>query len=122
VGPIAEILKRVPAKTLMQLYKIASFLDADQFLMLVAHSRGKLRKGGIPDMQAAAKVVLQVRSIRYSDVVMYRGGVIGVVNSSIHLDAITLVMDSLYFYVFLLWNGNLLWVAGSGLLQGRRGP
>ncbi len=89
VAPIAEILKRVPAKTLMQvrlsschpacwvaesareaevsihvltqLYKIAGFGgSADQFLMHVAHARGKLRKGGTPDLPSAAKVVLQV--------------------------------------------------------------
>ena len=47
----------------MQLYKIPSFADggADKFLQHVAHARGKLRKGGVPDMPAAAKVVLQVR-------------------------------------------------------------
>jgi hypothetical protein len=44
----------------MQLYKIAAFKEADQFLQLVAHARGKLRKGGTPDMVLAAKVVLQV--------------------------------------------------------------
>jgi len=61
VAPVAEILARVPAKQLMQLYKIAAFQDPDQFLQHVAHARGKLRKGGVPDMPAAAKVVLQVR-------------------------------------------------------------
>lgn len=60
MAPIAEILVRVPAKQLMQLYKIAAFESPDQFLQLVAHARGKLRKGGIPDMPASAKVVLQV--------------------------------------------------------------
>ena len=59
IAPIAEILKRVPSKQLMQLYKISSFKDADQFLQHVAHVRGKLRKGGTPDMQASARVVLQ---------------------------------------------------------------
>ena len=61
VAPISEILKRVPSKQLMQLYKIAVFAGADQFLQHVAHVRGKLRKGGTPDMVSAAKVVLQVR-------------------------------------------------------------
>ena len=63
VSPISEILKRVPAKQLMQLYKIPAFADggADKFLQHVAHARGKLRKGGVPDMVGAAKVVLQVR-------------------------------------------------------------
>lgn len=59
ISPIAEILKRVPTKQLMQLYKVAAFKDADQFLQLVAQVRGKLRKGGTPDMQSSARVVLQ---------------------------------------------------------------
>lgn len=59
VSPIAEILKRVPSKQLMQLYKISAFKGADQFLQQVAQVRGKLRKGGTPDMQASARVVLQ---------------------------------------------------------------
>ncbi|KAG1674431.1 hypothetical protein FOA52_012959 [Chlamydomonas sp. UWO 241] len=59
VAPIAEILKRVPAAKLQALYKIMPFTGADHFLQLVAAARGKLRKGGIPDMVAAAKVTLQ---------------------------------------------------------------
>ncbi len=60
VAPIAEIIKRVPAAKLSELYKIGNFKSADQFLQLVAHARGKLRKGGVPDMISAAKVTLQV--------------------------------------------------------------
>eukprot|EP00195_Chlamydomonas_chlamydogama_P013468 CAMPEP_0202909350 /NCGR_PEP_ID=MMETSP1392-20130828/49079_1 /ASSEMBLY_ACC=CAM_ASM_000868 /TAXON_ID=225041 /ORGANISM="Chlamydomonas chlamydogama, Strain SAG 11-48b" /LENGTH=620 /DNA_ID=CAMNT_0049599071 /DNA_START=76 /DNA_END=1938 /DNA_ORIENTATION=- len=59
VAPIGEILARVPAKSLMQLYKVAAFKGAEEFLQLVAHARGKLRKGGTPDMRAAARLVLQ---------------------------------------------------------------
>lgn len=59
LGPVAEILKRVPAKQLMALYKIGAFKGPDDFLQLVALQRGKLRKGGTPDMPAAARVVLQ---------------------------------------------------------------
>jgi hypothetical protein len=32
---------------------------ADEFLAAVAGARGKLRKGGVPDMRAAARIVLQ---------------------------------------------------------------
>jgi nuclear GTP-binding protein len=33
--------------------------DVDEFLAAVAGARGKLRKGGVPDMRAAARIVLQ---------------------------------------------------------------
>lgn len=59
VSPVAEILKRVPAKTLMGLYKIPAFKDADELLQHVAGARGKLRRGGTPDMRAAARILLQ---------------------------------------------------------------
>ena len=52
----------MPSKQLMQLYKIAVFAGADQFLQHVAHVRGKLRRGGTPDLVSAAKVGLQVRA------------------------------------------------------------
>jgi len=59
VGPISEIMKRVPVKQLMTLYKIPTFKTADELLAAVAGARGKLRKGGVPDMRAAARIVLQ---------------------------------------------------------------
>ncbi|KAJ9530208.1 hypothetical protein QJQ45_023474 [Haematococcus lacustris] len=59
VLPVGEILKRVPAKQLMALYKTPAFKDVDEFLAAVAGSRGKLRKGGVPNMAAAARIVLQ---------------------------------------------------------------
>ncbi|EFJ45692.1 hypothetical protein VOLCADRAFT_42065, partial [Volvox carteri f. nagariensis] len=57
--PVAEILKRVPAKQLMMLYKIQAFSSPDEFLHHIALARGKLRRGGTPDSAAAARVVLQ---------------------------------------------------------------
>ncbi|KXZ51328.1 hypothetical protein GPECTOR_13g815 [Gonium pectorale] len=57
--PVAEILKRVPAKQLMILYKIQSFATPEEFLHLIALARGKLRRGGTPDSVAAARIVLQ---------------------------------------------------------------
>lgn len=44
VAPVAGIIKRVPARQLMTTYKIAAFKDVDQFLQLVATTRGKLKK------------------------------------------------------------------------------
>lgn len=59
VLPVSEIVKRCPAKQLMSIYKIASFSTTDEFLQHIAQHRGKLKKGGTSDLQAAAKIVLQ---------------------------------------------------------------
>ncbi|WIA32487.1 hypothetical protein OEZ86_003306 [Tetradesmus obliquus] len=57
--PVGEIMKRVPSKQLMAVYKIGAFAGVDQFLQLIAAARGKLKKGGIVDVEAAARIVLQ---------------------------------------------------------------
>ncbi|GAB4820326.1 hypothetical protein N2152v2_007372 [Parachlorella kessleri] len=59
VLPVGEIVRRCPARQLMQLYKVPAFQGADQFLQHVAQARGKLKRGGTVDVQAAAKIVLQ---------------------------------------------------------------
>lgn len=59
VLPVAEIVRRCPAKQLMTLYKVPAFTDVDGFLTHVATARGKLRRGGIVDTAAAARIVLQ---------------------------------------------------------------
>jgi nuclear GTP-binding protein len=96
VAPVAEIVRRVPSKRLMALYRVGAFdaavveaeakakkakagggkkkaaaansantipheayvAAADKFLQLVAQARGKLRRGGTPDVGAAARLVL----------------------------------------------------------------
>ncbi|WJX17361.1 Guanine nucleotide-binding protein-like nsn1 [Trifolium repens] len=58
VGPVKEILKLCPARVLVSLYKIPSFDSVDDFLQIVATVRGKLKKGGIVDIDAAARIVL----------------------------------------------------------------
>ncbi|XP_062078866.1 guanine nucleotide-binding protein-like NSN1 [Humulus lupulus] len=58
VSPVKEILKLCPAKLLVTLYKIPSFETVDDFLQKVATVRGKLKKGGIVDIESAARIVL----------------------------------------------------------------
>ncbi|CAK9309971.1 unnamed protein product [Citrullus colocynthis] len=58
VAPVKEILKLCPSKTLVTLYKLSSFDTVDDFLQKVALIRGKLKKGGILDIGAAARIVL----------------------------------------------------------------
>ena len=43
---------------LMMMYNIGSFENVDQFLMLIAKKYGKLKKGGRPNMNQAAKQIL----------------------------------------------------------------
>ncbi|XP_009612778.1 guanine nucleotide-binding protein-like NSN1 [Nicotiana tomentosiformis] len=58
VGPVKEILKLCPARMLVSIYKVPSFESVDDFLQKVATVRGKLKKGGIVDIDAAARIVL----------------------------------------------------------------
>eukprot|EP01025_Chloroclados_australasicus_P052547 TRINITY_DN6129_c0_g2_i1.p2 TRINITY_DN6129_c0_g2~~TRINITY_DN6129_c0_g2_i1.p2 ORF type:complete len:466 (+),score=68.64 TRINITY_DN6129_c0_g2_i1:94-1491(+) len=59
VTPVYKILEKVGKKSLMKMYKVSNFEDADGFLRNVAAVRGKLKKGGTPDVPAAARIVLQ---------------------------------------------------------------
>lgn len=58
VSPVKEILKLCPHEKLISLYKISSFSSVDDFLQKVATIRGKLKKGGVVDPEAAARIVL----------------------------------------------------------------
>jgi|Transcript_217 nuclear GTP-binding protein len=58
IAPVHEITRRCPAEQLMLMYKTGRFVDVDDFLRQVARIQGKLKKGGIPDMKQAARVVL----------------------------------------------------------------
>jgi hypothetical protein len=51
VLPVGEIVRRCPARQLMQLYKVPAYSGAEQFLQHVAQARGKLKKGGTVDVQ-----------------------------------------------------------------------
>jgi nuclear GTP-binding protein len=55
---VKEILKLCPDRLLVTLYKIPSFDSVDDFLQKVATVRGRLKKGGIVDVDAAARIVL----------------------------------------------------------------
>ncbi|CAH8355180.1 unnamed protein product [Eruca vesicaria subsp. sativa] len=58
VSPVKEILKLCSSQMLVTLYKIPSFEAVDDFLYKVATVRGKLKKGGLVDIEAAARIVL----------------------------------------------------------------
>jgi nuclear GTP-binding protein len=58
--PIQAILEKCPAAYLMQLYSIPRFKEGDfmGFLALVARATGKLKKGGVPNVDAAARSII----------------------------------------------------------------
>ncbi|KAG4192432.1 hypothetical protein ERO13_A07G156300v2 [Gossypium hirsutum] len=58
VGPVKDILKLCPERLLVTIYKIPGFQSVDEFLQNVATVRGKLKKGGIVDVEAAARIIL----------------------------------------------------------------
>lgn len=58
IGPVKEILKLCPERMLVTIYKVPAFDSVDDFLQKVAMVRGKLKKGGIVDVDAAARIVL----------------------------------------------------------------
>ncbi|KAJ8358673.1 hypothetical protein SKAU_G00151980 [Synaphobranchus kaupii] len=57
--PVAAILRRCNKNEIMQHYGVPDFHTPLEFLALLARQQGKLRKGGLPDHDKAAKSVLQ---------------------------------------------------------------
>ncbi|KAH6817042.1 GTP-binding family protein [Perilla frutescens var. frutescens] len=58
IGPVMEILKLCPDRVLVTLYKVPAFDSVDDFLQKVATVRGKLKKGGVVDVDATARIIL----------------------------------------------------------------
>lgn len=56
--PVSGILQKVDPIQLMSQYAIPEFVDLQSFLVSIARKRGKLRRGGTPDLESAAKIVL----------------------------------------------------------------
>merc|ERR1712198_76211 len=54
-----QMFARVPRQHLMLHYGVATFSDTAEFLAKLAISSGKLKKGGVPDRNLAARIVLQ---------------------------------------------------------------
>uniref|UniRef100_V9KKD1 Guanine nucleotide-binding protein-like 3 (Nucleolar)-like protein n=1 Tax=Callorhinchus milii TaxID=7868 RepID=V9KKD1_CALMI len=58
IEPVAAILRRCDTRQIREHYGVAEFRDVEQFLCVLAHRQGRLRRGGIPDQDAAARSVL----------------------------------------------------------------
>lgn len=59
VAPVEAILKRCTKQSLMLHYNIPNFSTVAEFLSLLARRFGKLKKGGVVDVEGAAKTILQ---------------------------------------------------------------
>jgi nuclear GTP-binding protein len=59
VAVVSNLVERCNANQLRQVYRVGEFTDTDHFLKVVADKRGKLSKGGLPNVLAAAKSVVQ---------------------------------------------------------------
>jgi len=59
VAPVEAILSRCNKEQIMQKYCVPDYTTTIEFLSSFAKRLGKLKKGGIPDQLAAAKVLLQ---------------------------------------------------------------
>ncbi|KAJ8324590.1 hypothetical protein BDV3_003296 [Batrachochytrium dendrobatidis] len=59
LGPVELIVSRCKKEQLMSLYSVNHFVDATDFLVQLARNRGKLRKGGIPDIKGVSRSVIQ---------------------------------------------------------------
>jgi nuclear GTP-binding protein len=57
-SPVEAILQRCNRLKVMEFYCIPEFADVHEFLAHVARRIGRLKKGGVPDVEAAAKHVL----------------------------------------------------------------
>ncbi|GAA6060299.1 hypothetical protein JCM10212_002940 [Sporobolomyces blumeae] len=58
-GPVEIILQRCQHTHLQMLYNIPFFTDVRSFLLEVARAKGRLRKGGVPDLEGVARSVLR---------------------------------------------------------------
>ncbi|XP_056129064.1 guanine nucleotide-binding protein-like 3-like protein [Lampris incognitus] len=58
IPPVEAILRRCNKAQIMDYYGVPDFHTALEFLALLARRQGKLRKGGLPDSDKAAKSVL----------------------------------------------------------------
>ncbi|KAF7693298.1 guanine nucleotide-binding protein-like 3-like protein [Silurus meridionalis] len=58
VPAVETILRRCSKKQIMEHFNVPDFHTTLDFLALLAHRQGKLRKGGLPDSDQAAKSVL----------------------------------------------------------------
>ncbi|CAL4074115.1 unnamed protein product, partial [Meganyctiphanes norvegica] len=68
ITPIEAILARADKQQLMLHYRLSEFSNSMEFLALLCKRMGKLKKGGVPDYETAARAVLHdwnIGNIKY---------------------------------------------------------
>lgn len=55
IGPLLDQVKK---KSIQRIYKVTDWEDEEDFLSQVAQQKGKLLKGGEPDLKSTAKIIL----------------------------------------------------------------
>ncbi|KAI5644041.1 GNL3L/Grn1 putative GTPase domain-containing protein [Phthorimaea operculella] len=58
ITPATAILQRANTHTLVELYEIPEFTTPQQFFACLASRMGRFKKGGVPDQEAAARILL----------------------------------------------------------------
>ena len=58
ISPAAEVVRRVKPQQLMLLYNVPLYSNVTDLLESIARRRGKLHKGGAPDVETAARMLL----------------------------------------------------------------
>eukprot|EP00210_Caulerpa_lentillifera_P002156 g2070.t1 len=59
VGFVEEITKKLDPVKLCSVYQISDFTSVQEFLQMLANKTGKLKKGGIADVETVSKMVIQ---------------------------------------------------------------
>lgn len=62
IGVVEGIVKKVESTKLSSIYQISDFISVQEFLQLCANKMGKLKKGGIADIEATSKIIIQVKN------------------------------------------------------------
>merc|ERR1711865_571539 len=58
-APVEAIIKRCQKEQLLKMYQIGMFSNVQEFLVQIAEKRGRMMKGGRPDLMAAGRTVLE---------------------------------------------------------------
>lgn len=58
VAAVAAVVAKVPTRLLMTQYKTGTFSSHEDFLRQVSLARGRVKRGGSPDVEAAARIIL----------------------------------------------------------------
>jgi nuclear GTP-binding protein len=59
ISAVYAVVRRCTETALREAYDIPPFHDADEFIALVAVKRGKLGRGGVPDLESAARTIIK---------------------------------------------------------------